>query len=333
MLGSNSAGSSPTNKEYAAGSAVQGPTVTVNVTATANIGSHLNVTLAGQVPGGTGANFLGSQPGNFAAPASNAINNSTPAVAPWNSTDGLRWVYTNGGTWTDPSFTLVASVNALLTVSAPAACGPGWEPNTDVGTTPPSYYAGPNAIPNGTSPPISDTGVYPYVDSVTPADGATYITGQAVNAGYRCRASSVEDYDTCVGDVPVGTAIDTSTPGSKSFTINGTDAFNNPLSKTVNYTVADVLAPVANAGAAQTGKVAGNTITLDGSASSDPNGIKALALTYTDATGLHPTGPNTFTWTQTSGPTVTLSDVHAVKPTFTRAAAPTTPPATPTGSA
>ncbi len=58
-------------------------------------------------------------------------------------------------------------------------------------------------------------------------------------------------------------------------------------------------APTANAGTTQT-VTQGALVTLDGTGSTDPNGA---ALTYS--------------WTQTAGPTVTLSSPTAAKPTFT----------------
>ena len=57
-------------------------------------------------------------------------------------------------------------------------------------------------------------------------------------------------------------------------------------------------APVADAGSDHS-VVEGQTVTLDGSQSSDPNDVVAV-----------------YEWTQLSGPTVWLSDENAVKPTF-----------------
>lgn len=64
-------------------------------------------------------------------------------------------------------------------------------------------------------------------------------------------------------------------------------------------------APVADAGEAQTVTV-GAPVTLDGSASSDPDGHTPLA----------------YGWTQTDGPAVTLSSAQSAQPTFTAPATP-----------
>ena len=65
--------------------------------------------------------------------------------------------------------------------------------------------------------------------------------------------------------------------------------------------------PNANAGGDQTVLTPGATVRLEGSASSDPNGDSI-----------------TYSWTQTAGPAVSLSNTAAVKPTFTAPAAATT---------
>ncbi len=82
---------------------------------------------------------------------------------------------------------------------------------------------------------------------------------------------------------------------------NGTNSITDTL--TVNVTNS---APTANAGTDQTVSV--NTpVTLDGSGSSDPDGHTPLS----------------YGWTQTGGPSVTLSDRTSISPTFTTPGSPT----------
>jgi LmbE family N-acetylglucosaminyl deacetylase len=88
-----------------------------------------------------------------------------------------------------------------------------------------------------------------------------------------------------------------------SLTVSNSTTPSNPSSVTITVAApADV--PVANAGSAQSVASAAQ-VTLNGSGSSDPKGA-----------------PITYAWTQTAGPTVTLSSASTAQPTFT---APTGP--------
>jgi hypothetical protein len=95
----------------------------------------------------------------------------------------------------------------------------------------------------------------------------------------------------------VAPAVATDTP--LTFALRVTDDAGATVTASVTVTVRHLnRPPAANAGAAQA-VVAGTTVTLDGSGSADPDGTIA-----------------TWSWTQTAGPTATLSGGTTARPTF-----------------
>jgi hypothetical protein len=78
----------------------------------------------------------------------------------------------------------------------------------------------------------------PIVALHTPEEGASYAVGQEVLADYTCSDEpGGSGLASCVGEVPDGAAVDTTTPGGKSFTVTATDAAGNTSSTTVAYEV------------------------------------------------------------------------------------------------
>lgn len=78
----------------------------------------------------------------------------------------------------------------------------------------------------------------PSITINSPANGAIYTLNQAVAADYSCASALTSvAMTTCAGPVPSGQNIDTSSYGSKSFTVNASDAVSNTSSKTSTYTV------------------------------------------------------------------------------------------------
>jgi len=82
----------------------------------------------------------------------------------------------------------------------------------------------------------------PTVTIKVPEDGASYILNQPVSANYSCSdpgtTPSGVPAENCVGTVPSGSNIDTSTMGPQSFTVNATDNAGNTATQTVTYSVA-----------------------------------------------------------------------------------------------
>ena len=70
----------------------------------------------------------------------------------------------------------------------------------------------------------------------TPPNGASYALGAVVNAAYTCNDNvGGSGVATCVGPVPSGSPIDTSSLGSHSFTVTSTDISGNTGSFTRTY--------------------------------------------------------------------------------------------------
>ncbi len=76
----------------------------------------------------------------------------------------------------------------------------------------------------------------PAITIATPANGATYLLKQVVIAGYSC-ADGGAGLASCTGSVASGSAIDTNTVGSKTFSVTTSDLVGNTASQTVSYSV------------------------------------------------------------------------------------------------
>lgn len=78
----------------------------------------------------------------------------------------------------------------------------------------------------------------PTIAIATPADDASYELGTAVLADYSCAdEAGGSGLASCVGTVPDGSAIDTSTVGAKTFTVDASDNAGNTSSLTHDYSV------------------------------------------------------------------------------------------------
>jgi hypothetical protein len=77
----------------------------------------------------------------------------------------------------------------------------------------------------------------PSVTIATPAQGATFVKGQAVAVSYSC-TDEVAVFD-CVGTLANGANLDTSTAGPGSFTVTAHDTAGNPKTVTNTYSVVE----------------------------------------------------------------------------------------------
>jgi hypothetical protein len=77
----------------------------------------------------------------------------------------------------------------------------------------------------------------PTVSLTSPANGASFNQGQAVTAAYTCAVASPAAISSCTGPTANGAKIDTSTPGSHTFTVTAIANDGASASATTTYTV------------------------------------------------------------------------------------------------
>ena len=178
---------------------------------------------------------------------------------------------------------------------------------------------------------VDDTS--PKVTIGTPEDGAVYERGASVTADYSCTdEENGSGLQSCVGDVPDGGAVNTSTLGEHTFTVQATDRAGNTGSKTVNYTVVDRTAPVISVATPSAGAVygLGESVAADYSCADEPggSGLATCAGTVADGAAVDTSsvGKKTFKVEaadnagNTSSKSVTYTVVDRAPPTISLAA-------------
>ncbi len=133
----------------------------------------------------------------------------------------------------------------------------------------------------------------PTVTITTPTANAFYAQGAAVVADYSCDDTDGSGIASCVGSVADGAGIDTSTPGTHSFSVTAVDAAGNDATTNVSYTVVAPVHVTASVGAG-------------GSLTTDPGNI-----------GPTPSAPVHATVTSPNAGTIDIAQSVATQPTPT----------------
>jgi hypothetical protein len=110
--------------------------------------------------------------------------------------------------------------------------------STEAQTNFPPYPLQPGGPTNTGTISVIDMDPNPVSVTITsPTNGATVKQGQSVHASYSCTPGGFVPVTSCTGPVASGTAINTSTPGSHTFTVTGTDQYGQTGTASVTYTV------------------------------------------------------------------------------------------------
>jgi uncharacterized repeat protein (TIGR01451 family) len=97
----------------------------------------------------------------------------------------------------------------------------------------------------GTAPPTATVNVVgpPSVLFGIPSSGAVYEVGQSLSAQYSCADDPTLMAPTCAGTLPNGAPLDTSTPGTFSFSVTATSLDGQTSEQTISYSVLRAVPP------------------------------------------------------------------------------------------
>ena len=142
------------------------------------------------------------------------------------------------GTSGSPAITGVTGSGSTWTVTASTGSG-DWALEVNLTTKTGIADAAGNPLANTLLGKIYQIDhVVPTISLTRPAAAAMYTLGQSVSASFACADELLgTGIATCVGSKANGAAIDTSTIGSKSFTVTALDRAGNSTTKTVTYSV------------------------------------------------------------------------------------------------
>ena len=261
-------------------------TVTITVTATANAPPVAHAGADRRASEGATVTLDGS--------ASNDPDDQTLTWA-WSHTSGLPAVNLTGANTAKPTFTAPTglSTDTALTFTL-TVTDPGGLTGTDTVTITVPTTANNNApTANAGADQTAATGATVTLDGSASSDPE----GDALTFAWSQTGGTNVTLSSATTESPTFTA--PASAATLTFSLTVTAGGKTSAADTVTITVQANTAPTANAGADQT-VVEGARVTLDGSASSDP---ESQALTWA--------------WTRTAGPAVTLSSTTAANPTFT----------------
>ena len=142
----------------------------------------------------------------------------------------------------------------------------------------------------------------PQIAVTSPMDGATYRLGEIVHADYAC-SDEGSGVNLCAGPVSSGAAIDTSSIGPKTFTVQAADNAGNPAAASVTYQVG---CDYVSLGLSPSTVVAGTTVRIAAGLQSCSTTAQTIVLRFTLTGAGRPHGCSAVKTTTLTTPPIAL---------------------------